>query len=230
MPAAFELGLQPDLDHAVEQFAAQQIRGQAQDVGVVVAAAHLRRDAVVARGGAHAGHLIGGDAHADAGAVDEDAAVHASFAHGLADGEGVVGVIDAVAALRSQVEDLMSQALQQGDDAAFDFEAAVVAADGDSHDAPGSSLIARFAQKKVSGTFRRSRLQYLLRLESSRHLFLGWRPSRFWWRQTLPSCSENSDALLSGFAGKERRRSQTSRSRTALFCFTAPRDWKKMKS
>ena len=67
----------------------------------------------------------------------------------------------------------MSQALQQGDDAAFDFEAAVVAADGDSHDGPGSSLIARLAQKKVSGTFRRSKLQQLLRLESSRHLFLG---------------------------------------------------------
>src|SRR5206468_3053394 len=30
-----------------------------------------------------------------------------------------------------------------------------------------------FAQKKVSGTFGRSKLQHLLRLESSRHLFLG---------------------------------------------------------
>src|SRR5947209_14425441 len=30
-----------------------------------------------------------------------------------------------------------------------------------------------FAQKKVSGTFRRSKLQHLFGLESSRHLFLG---------------------------------------------------------
>src|SRR5438132_5293838 len=30
-----------------------------------------------------------------------------------------------------------------------------------------------FAQKKVSGTLKRSRLPHLLRLESSRHLFLG---------------------------------------------------------
>src|SRR5207253_4037559 len=33
-----------------------------------------------------------------------------------------------------------------------------------------------FAQKKVSGTFRRSRLQRLLGWESSRHLFLGKAP------------------------------------------------------
>src|SRR5438105_15819337 len=30
-----------------------------------------------------------------------------------------------------------------------------------------------FAQKKVSGTFRRSKLQHLARMQSSRHLFLG---------------------------------------------------------
>src|SRR5437899_6883227 len=36
-----------------------------------------------------------------------------------------------------------------------------------------SSAVRRFAQKKVSGTFRRSELQHLLRPENSRHLFLG---------------------------------------------------------
>jgi len=45
--------------------------------------------------------------------------------------------------------------------------------------APGLLLLHRlprnwgFAQKKVSGTLRRSKLPHLLRLESSRHLFLG---------------------------------------------------------
>src|SRR5438876_10251127 len=36
-----------------------------------------------------------------------------------------------------------------------------------------SSAVRRFAQKKVSGTFRRSDLQHLLRPESYRHLLLG---------------------------------------------------------
>src|SRR5438445_13795072 len=34
-----------------------------------------------------------------------------------------------------------------------------------------------FAQKKVSGTLRRSKLPHLLRLESSRHLFFGQSPA-----------------------------------------------------
>jgi hypothetical protein len=38
----------------------------------------------------------------------------------------------------------------------------------------GANLLAiGFAQKKVSGTLKRSKLPHLLRLESSRHLFLG---------------------------------------------------------
>src|SRR5262249_49007978 len=73
--AALEVGGQPDAHHAVDQPLAQQVRRQAQHVGVVVAAAHLRRDAVVARGGAHALDLVRGDAHADAGAADQDAAL-----------------------------------------------------------------------------------------------------------------------------------------------------------
>ena len=51
MPAAFEIGFEPDLDHAIQQLAAQQVRGQAKYVGVVVSAAHLRGYAVVARSG-----------------------------------------------------------------------------------------------------------------------------------------------------------------------------------
>src|SRR5207245_572781 len=46
------------------------------------------------------------------------------------------------------------------------------------HTFPRQSPSRGFAQKKVSGTFRRSKLQHLLGLESSTHLFLGKAASR----------------------------------------------------
>ena len=56
---------------------------------------------------------------------------------------------------------------------------AVVLADFPFQDVPGSKVRPAVvvqndaAQKKVSGTLKRSKLPHLLRLESSRHLFLG---------------------------------------------------------
>ncbi len=76
--------------HSVSSQAGHDLEGQGlsdeagaerQDVGVVVLAAVARRREVVAVGGAHAGHLVGGHGRADAGAVDDDAPAAAAVGH-----------------------------------------------------------------------------------------------------------------------------------------------------
>src|SRR5690242_15371302 len=75
VPAPFELGLDPDLDHAVDQSLAEHVGGKAEDVKIIVPAAHLGRQVVVARGGSNSPKLVRGDAHADAGSADQNPAV-----------------------------------------------------------------------------------------------------------------------------------------------------------
>src|SRR5438105_3069087 len=133
MPAALELSFQPNLNHTVDQFPAQEIRRQAKDVGVVMAAAHLRSDAIVARSRANAGNLVGGDAHADTGAADQDATIDGTFADRLGDLKGIIGIIDALAAAGSHVDYVMAKALQERDNTPFYLKAPVVATDCDFH-------------------------------------------------------------------------------------------------
>src|SRR5437870_976991 len=133
MPAALELGLQPNLYHAVDQLPAQEIRGQAKDIGIVVSAAHLCGNTVMARGRADAANLVGNDAHSDAGAAHEDAAFNTAVADGLCHLNGIIGIIDALAARRAHVHNLVTQSLQERADTPFDLKAAVVATDCDSH-------------------------------------------------------------------------------------------------
>ena len=75
MAAAFKLAAEEDLGDLFNESLTQEVGGHADDVGIVVAAAELRGDFIVDQGGASAFDFVSGDAHADAGAADEDAAV-----------------------------------------------------------------------------------------------------------------------------------------------------------
>src|SRR5262249_4017042 len=100
-------GFQPDAHHAVDQLFAQQVGRETQDVGVVMTAAHLSGDAVVAGGRADAAYLVGRDAHADASPANEDAAVHAPRAYRRSHLKGEVWIIDALPAGRPDVDDFV---------------------------------------------------------------------------------------------------------------------------
>ena len=62
---------------------------EAEHIGVIVAAAHLRLHRIAGTDGPDAGHLVGGDAHAEAGAADKDAAVSLAAGDGPRDLDGV---------------------------------------------------------------------------------------------------------------------------------------------
>ena len=78
--AALERRVEPGADDPFDHVVAEQIGGQAQDIGVVVSAAHLCGNTVMARGRADAANLVGNDAHSDAGAAHQDAAFNTAVA------------------------------------------------------------------------------------------------------------------------------------------------------
>src|SRR5262245_44240401 len=80
VPAALERRLQPDADHPFDQFLAQEVGGKAEDVRVVVPATEFGSDTVVARRRPRTADLVGRDAHADARAADQYAALDAAVA------------------------------------------------------------------------------------------------------------------------------------------------------
>src|SRR5262245_29491994 len=139
--AAFEVGRQPDLHHAIDQLLSQKVCGHTEDVGIVVPAAHLGLDRVAAGYRANAGNLVGHDAHAEASPADEDAAIGGPVRDRFGDREGVVRVVaGAVARLDAKVADVVRQFLERRQQALLDLVAPVITPDGDSHGRPISVI------------------------------------------------------------------------------------------
>src|SRR5437016_4519297 len=83
--------------------------------------------------GPGAADLVRGDAHADAGAADQDAALRPAVADLAGHFERVVRVIDAARVVRPDVDHFVAALSEQRDDALLDRNAAMVAPDGDFH-------------------------------------------------------------------------------------------------
>src|SRR4029079_11881626 len=114
-------------------FLAQEVGGQAVGVRVVVPAAELGGDAVVTRRGPGAADFVSRDAHADARAANQDAALHLAAADLAVYFEREVRVIDAARVVRADVDHLVAVLSEQRYDALFDDDAAMIATDGDFH-------------------------------------------------------------------------------------------------
>jgi len=95
--SAFEFGLEPDLDHAIDKSIAEQVGREAEDIRVVVPAAHFCRQVIVAIGCSDSMKLVGDNAHAHAGSTNENPSVGGPVGNGSGGGRGEVGVVDAVA-------------------------------------------------------------------------------------------------------------------------------------
>jgi hypothetical protein len=88
---------------------------------------------VVTDGGADAFDLARGDRGADPGAAQKDAAVDVTGDHGLAERGSVVGVVDGLGRGGPEVVDLVAQALDDLDDARFEWKPGVIDSDSDLH-------------------------------------------------------------------------------------------------
>ena len=108
----------------------KQVAGEAEDVEVVVPAAELGGDFVDAGGRPHAGKLVGGDRHADAGAADENAAVDFAAADLAGHQGGEIRVVDAGVGGRTVVDDLVPLGFEQRNHLLLEVISAVIAGDG----------------------------------------------------------------------------------------------------
>src|SRR5690606_30977534 len=117
----------------VDAALAQQVGREAQHVNIVVPAAHFGRHFVVTGSGANTGKLVGSDRHANAGPANEYATFRFVLGDLAADGGCDVGVIDALTVVRPLVADFVPPLLQQLNQLCLDVEAAMIAADGDTH-------------------------------------------------------------------------------------------------
>jgi hypothetical protein len=128
MAASFKGSLQPKLDHALNEFFAQQIGRETQDVGIIMPPAHFGGNAVMARRSTDAGNLVGGDAHADPGAANEDASFGSARSHVLGYLESEVGIIDAGVSFGTHIEDFVLQIAQEPYNSMLGIETPMVAA------------------------------------------------------------------------------------------------------
>ena len=97
---------------------ADHARTQDQHVGVVVLAGEAGGGDVVAQGGADMAVPVGGDADADAGAADQDAAPRPAVAQRGGQRVGHVGIVDRAAVVGAEIEHLEPAALDARREAA----------------------------------------------------------------------------------------------------------------
>ena len=130
MAAAFKVRVQPCVQHVFHAFIVHIGGGQAQQVGIVMLAGKGRGGGRAAEGGAHAHPAVGGDAHADAGPADEDAAVVGTVSNAACDFIGVVGIIAGILGHGTHVGHFMAPCLEEFYYGFLEVDSGVVRADG----------------------------------------------------------------------------------------------------
>ena len=130
MAAAFEVGVQPRIQHVFHAFIVHVGGSQAEQVGIVVLAGKGRGWSRAAKGGAHAYPAVGGNAHADAGAADQDAAFIGAVSNAACDRIGVVGIIAGILGFRTHVGHFMTPCLEELYYGFLEVDSGVIGADG----------------------------------------------------------------------------------------------------
>src|SRR3990172_4376886 len=135
--AALKFGIEPRLHKVARHAPADDPLAHDKDIGVIVEAAHLRGKMVVAERRADLRIPVRHDGHTDAGAADQDAAVHVAGGNGLGDLPAKVGVVHGIPAARSEVNNGdISDCFQELEDFFLQFKAAVVGSYGQLHGNP----------------------------------------------------------------------------------------------
>ena len=109
---------------------AEQPPAQTQDVRVVVPPGEPRAVHVADHRGPHAGQLVGGDAHADAGAADQNAEIRPALGHRGGHLRGIPGIAGGLVPAAA-VHIRKPQLLQHLENGLLGLKARVIAADID---------------------------------------------------------------------------------------------------
>ena len=126
-----ERRVQEDVHDFQRQAGSGDQRAQSKHVGVVVQTGGFGREAIPAQRAADAGHLVGGDGDADAGATDDDAFFALARCHGMGHRLAIDGVIHRSGRITAEVPVFQSALPQVSQNLLLEFVSAVVAGDGD---------------------------------------------------------------------------------------------------
>jgi hypothetical protein len=106
---------------------------QAADLGIIMEAGAVGSKDIIALGGADAAYLIGGDAHADTGTADKDAAVVLAPDDSFGYHQSDIRIIDGVLGITAEVVIGVTSHGDDINDGWFQITAPVVVADSDMH-------------------------------------------------------------------------------------------------
>jgi hypothetical protein len=132
MPAALEISAKKVLYDSLN-FYISFLRRETADLSIVMAAGAVGGKDIVALGGADAPHLIGGDAHADAGAAYQDAPIILSPNNSLGNEHGNIRIIDGILRIATEVVIGVSGLGDDVNNGTFQITAPVVVTDSNTH-------------------------------------------------------------------------------------------------
>lgn len=131
MTVAAEIGDEPHFHDLFRQRDANQSRAERQHIRVVMFAAIARGRNIVRHPRADVGYFVRHDATTDSRAINHNSAPRATCADHLCDGVSEVGVVHWLFAICANVHDNEAQRFDFGLEDSFQFESAVVRAEGD---------------------------------------------------------------------------------------------------
>jgi len=132
VPSSGKLGREPGAHHRHRHPVGDEARRHHEDVGVVVFLDKAGDLGVPREARADALVVVQAERHPVAGAAEGDPGVHFPLLDGVRQGMGIVRIVAAVRAVRSEIDDFIAFAQQIGDQPGLVVHACVVAADSDS--------------------------------------------------------------------------------------------------
>ena len=133
MTVTLELGREEGVHDLLSDLRASGAPAHGKDVGVVVLAAELGGEVVVAKGAADAVDLVAGDGNADASPAEGDPALALAGSDLGADGDRNVGVINTLHLVNADVHDLVASSTKVGDEHLLELKSTVITTNSNLH-------------------------------------------------------------------------------------------------
>jgi ketosteroid isomerase-like protein len=135
---AFELGPEKGLDDWPRLVGRQAPTRKSENIGIVMAAAHLGLFGIVRVHRAHAVDLVGDDRNADSRTTNQHRQLGIAIGNHASGVGGMSGVVGGLLRVRADVHDLVPALFEQRPDELLELESGVVRSDGDLHECDDS--------------------------------------------------------------------------------------------
>ena len=133
MTATLKIRVEPDFCHFFLLFRPYHFCRQAENIQVVVAAAHLSCNLIVARGGANTRNLICCNCHPDTSTAKQDSSVHRAISNLTGNISSYIWIINCCFIMAPTVFYRMTVTLQESDQTTAGINTSMIASDRNFH-------------------------------------------------------------------------------------------------